>query len=43
MGSAFSQTFPPKPVFSVEQIPDLTGQVVIVTGYFLHVPTSTLD
>ncbi|CEL51558.1 hypothetical protein RSOLAG1IB_00093 [Rhizoctonia solani AG-1 IB] len=32
MGSAFSQTFPPKPVFSVEQIPDLTGQVIIVTG-----------
>ncbi|KAI0747516.1 NAD(P)-binding protein [Fomes fomentarius] len=24
--------FPPKPTFSVDQIPDLTGQVVIVTG-----------
>ncbi|TBU29847.1 NAD(P)-binding protein [Dichomitus squalens] len=26
------QAFPPKPTFSVDQIPDLTGQVVIVTG-----------
>ncbi|ELU36756.1 short chain dehydrogenase domain-containing protein [Rhizoctonia solani AG-1 IA] len=32
MGSNLSQTFPPKPLFSVEQIPDLTGQVIIVTG-----------
>ncbi|KAF8682805.1 NAD-P-binding protein [Rhizoctonia solani] len=29
MGSNLSQTFPPKPLFSVEQIPDLTGQVII--------------
>ncbi|KAI0330505.1 NAD-P-binding protein [Cubamyces sp. BRFM 1775] len=27
-----SQLFPPKPKFSVDQIPDLTGRVVIVTG-----------
>ncbi|KAK1221968.1 short-chain alcohol dehydrogenase [Marasmius sp. AFHP31] len=27
-----SQSFPPKPTFSVDQIPDLTGQVVVVTG-----------
>ena len=27
-----AQAFPPKPTFSVDQIPDLTGQVVIVTG-----------
>ena len=26
------QNFPPKPKFSVEEIPDLTGRVVIVTG-----------
>lgn len=32
MGSVLSQMFPPKPVFSVEQIPDLTGQVIVVTG-----------
>ncbi|KAG8685378.1 hypothetical protein FRC11_010681 [Ceratobasidium sp. 423] len=32
MGDTFSQSFPPKPLFSVEQIPDLTGHVIIVTG-----------
>ncbi|CAE7222078.1 unnamed protein product, partial [Rhizoctonia solani] len=32
MGAAFSQGLPPKSRFSVEQIPDLTGQVIIVTG-----------
>ncbi|CCO31032.1 putative oxidoreductase C736,13 OS=Schizosaccharomyces pombe (strain 972 / ATCC 24843) GN=SPCC736.13 PE=3 SV=1 [Rhizoctonia solani AG-1 IB] len=32
MGNIFSQIFPPKPLFSVEQIPDLTGRVFIVTG-----------
>ncbi|ELU35905.1 short chain dehydrogenase domain-containing protein [Rhizoctonia solani AG-1 IA] len=32
MGNALSQSFPPKSLFSVEQIPDLTGQVIIVTG-----------
>ena len=26
------QSFPPKSKFSVDQIPDLTGRVVIVTG-----------
>ncbi|GBE80447.1 NAD(P)-binding protein [Sparassis latifolia] len=26
------QSFPPKPTFSTDQIPDLTGQVIIVTG-----------
>ena len=29
---AMMQMFPPKPKFSVEEIPDLTGRVVIVTG-----------
>ncbi|CEL51538.1 hypothetical protein RSOLAG1IB_00073 [Rhizoctonia solani AG-1 IB] len=32
MGNILSQSFPPKSLFSVEQIPDLTGQVIIVTG-----------
>ncbi|CAE6380510.1 unnamed protein product [Rhizoctonia solani] len=32
MGNTLSQGFPPKPLFAVEQIPDLTGQVMIVTG-----------
>ncbi|KAJ7695648.1 NAD-P-binding protein [Mycena rosella] len=38
MGLLFSatgpvrQSFPPKPKFSVDDIPDLTGQVIIVTG-----------
>ncbi|KZT54667.1 NAD(P)-binding protein [Calocera cornea HHB12733] len=32
MGQALSEVFPPKPVWSVDQIPDLTGKVVIVTG-----------
>ena len=29
------QMFPPKPKFSVDQIPDLTGKVTIVTGAYL--------
>ncbi|KDN35292.1 hypothetical protein RSAG8_11727, partial [Rhizoctonia solani AG-8 WAC10335] len=32
MGNIISQSFPPKSLFTVEQIPDLTGQVMIVTG-----------
>lgn len=32
MGSTYSQFFPPKPLYSVQDIPDLTGKVVIVTG-----------
>ncbi|KAG8742091.1 hypothetical protein FRC10_002027 [Ceratobasidium sp. 414] len=32
MGSTVSLFFPPKSLFSVEQIPDLTGQIIIVTG-----------
>lgn len=28
----YSQTFPPKSKFSVDDIPDLTGKVAIVTG-----------
>jgi len=32
MGSVISQVFPPKSKFNVEDIPDLTGKVIIVTG-----------
>ncbi|KAJ1309473.1 hypothetical protein OPQ81_006249 [Rhizoctonia solani] len=32
MGNYISQVFPPKSLFTVEQIPDLTGHIVIVTG-----------
>ncbi|CAE6496769.1 unnamed protein product [Rhizoctonia solani] len=32
MGNIYSQVYPPKSLFSVDQIPDLTGQVMIVTG-----------
>ncbi|KAF9013216.1 NAD(P)-binding protein [Cyathus striatus] len=32
MYSLLSQAFPPKPTFTVDSIPDLTGKVVIVTG-----------
>ncbi|KAG8742088.1 hypothetical protein FRC10_002024 [Ceratobasidium sp. 414] len=32
MGNQLSQIFPPKSLFTVEQIPDLAGQVIIVTG-----------
>ncbi|KAJ7097006.1 NAD-P-binding protein [Mycena crocata] len=30
--STYSQFFPPKPKFSVDDIPDLSGQVMLVTG-----------
>ncbi|KAJ7175061.1 NAD-P-binding protein [Mycena crocata] len=30
--STYTQTFPPKPKFSVNDIPDLSGQVMLVTG-----------
>ncbi|KAG8700854.1 hypothetical protein FRC09_005713 [Ceratobasidium sp. 395] len=39
MGSQISQVFPPSSLFTVEQIPDLAGQVIIVTG---RVPTNVL-
>ncbi|KAG6856471.1 hypothetical protein H0H87_004050 [Tephrocybe sp. NHM501043] len=32
MGQTWSQTFPPAAKFSVDQIPDLSGKVMIVTG-----------
>jgi hypothetical protein len=30
--SIFAQTFPPRSKFNPEDIPDLTGKVIIVTG-----------
>lgn len=32
MGQGVSEMFPPKPKFGVQDIPDLSGKVVIVTG-----------
>ena len=32
IGQGLAQAWPPKPKFSTDQIPDLTGRVVIVTG-----------
>lgn len=34
--AVLEQAFPPKSKFSTNHIPDLTGQVVIVTGAFLE-------
>jgi retinol dehydrogenase 12 len=30
--SVINETFPPKPKYSVDDIPDLSGKVVIITG-----------
>lgn len=32
MGQTFSEVFPPSPRWSVNDIPDLTGKVMVVTG-----------
>jgi retinol dehydrogenase-12 len=32
--TVFKQSFPPKPTWSVNDIPDLTGKVILVTGAF---------
>ena len=32
VAALYDQGRPPKPTFSVEQIPDLSGKIVIVTG-----------
>lgn len=32
VGRMLAQTFPSKPTFSVDQVPDLTGRVALVTG-----------
>jgi retinol dehydrogenase 12 len=39
MGGALSiaqQSFPPRPTWGVDDIPDLTGKVAIVTGTFIN-------
>ncbi|OSX63981.1 hypothetical protein POSPLADRAFT_1045123 [Postia placenta MAD-698-R-SB12] len=33
--AVYRQSFPPKPQFTTEQMPDLTGQVMIVTGVYM--------
>jgi hypothetical protein len=35
LSQLLAQTFPGKPTWTVENIPDLTGKVTIVTGTFL--------
>ncbi|KAG6833420.1 hypothetical protein H0H93_013266 [Arthromyces matolae] len=32
MGQTWTQTFPPAPKYSVDDIPDLSGKVMLVTG-----------
>lgn len=32
IASLISGSFPPKPTYSADQVPDLTGKVIIVTG-----------
>ena len=32
--SVFEQSFPPKPTWGANDIPDLTGKVALVTGAF---------
>jgi len=32
LGTQISQLFPPKSKFAVEDVPDLSGKVIVVTG-----------
>jgi retinol dehydrogenase-12 len=34
--SVAQQSFPPRPTWGVDDIPDLTGKVAIVTGRFIN-------
>jgi hypothetical protein len=40
--SAYSQTFPPAAKWGVDDIPDLTGRVVVVTGGYAGIGTWTV-
>lgn len=40
--SLISQTFPPKPRWGVDDIPDLAGRVMIVTGGYAGVGKETV-
>lgn len=32
-----NESFPPKPTWTTEDVPDLTGKVIIVTGMFISI------
>jgi hypothetical protein len=40
--SILQQSFPPHPTWVVDDIPDLTGKVAIVTGAFAHIEVCVL-
>ncbi|KAI0826441.1 NAD(P)-binding protein [Irpex lacteus] len=42
IGQIFSQSFPPKPTFSAEDIPDFSGRVCIVTGGYAGIGKETV-
>ena len=41
--SIFEQSFPPRPTWSVNDIPDLTGKVILVTGAYSDINTCNLN
>lgn len=41
MGNALSQIFPPKPLWTAEDIPDLSGKVAVVTGVYAGIDYET--